>query len=99
MARALLDRIRLAAILRLETLDDRTRIDPRLRDVERVGADAGVLLARIGDGAADDLLDHPTGALLAEAEHGDRVIHVAPADQIHQQPRLPRADAGEAMFG
>jgi hypothetical protein len=29
----------------------------------------------------------------------DRVVDIAAADQIHDQPRLARGDAGESMFG
>jgi hypothetical protein len=34
-----------------------------------------------------------------ETQQRDRVIHVAAADQVHQQPRLARRDACESMFG
>src|SRR5688500_18681882 len=98
VARPLVDRVRLAAVLRLEPLDRRTRVDPRLGDVQRVARASHVLLARVGDGRADDLLDHPARALLAETQQRERVVDVTAADQVHDQPRLARGDSGESVF-
>ena len=56
MGRSLFDRVGLAAVLGLKTFDDRTRIDPRRGDIERVAGRLGRFVG-IGDGAADDLLD------------------------------------------
>src|SRR4051812_27600429 len=97
MAGPLLDRVRLAAVLWLEPLDDRARVDPRLGDVER-SARGDVALVRVGHGAADHLFDHPAGTLLGEAEHRNCIVHVAAADQVDDQPSLPRGDAGETVF-
>src|SRR5438034_7720163 len=97
VAGALVDRIRLAPVLGLEPLDDRARIDPRLGHEQRVADLGGLLFVRIGDGGADDFFHHPAGALLEELEHRDRVVDVAAADQVHDQPRLARGDAGETM--
>src|SRR5688572_25040812 len=98
VARALVDRVRLAAVLRLEPLDHRARVDAGLGDEQRAPRRGDFLLAGVGDGRANDLLDHAAGALLTEAEQRDRVVHVAATDQVHQQARLARADAGEAVF-
>src|SRR5688572_16528709 len=99
VTRALVDRIRLAAVLGLKTLDDRTRIDPCLRDEKRITRRSRFLLVRVGDGGADYLFDHAADALLGETQERKRVVDVAAADQVHHQPRLARGDAGESMFG
>src|SRR5690348_8176349 len=99
MARALVNRIGLAAVLRLETLDDRTRIGPGLGDIQRVARRRGFIFVRVGDGRANDLLDHSAGALLAEAKHREGVVHASSADEIHQSPRLAWRDASESVFG
>src|SRR5439155_10599592 len=67
MARPLHDVVRLTAILRLETLDRRTRIGPGLGDIQRVAHGCRALLVGVGDRGANDLLDHDGGALLREA--------------------------------
>ena len=41
---------------------------------------------------------HAAGALLGKLEQGNRVIDVAAADQVHDQPRLARRDASETVF-
>src|SRR3954463_6420718 len=58
MTGLLLDRVRLAAVLGLEALDDRAGVDPGALDVQRVSLRGDVLLGRVGDRGADDLLDH-----------------------------------------
>src|SRR5687768_2651413 len=73
MARALHDRVRLAAVLWLEALDRRAGVGPGFRDVQRVAPGLCVLLAGVGDGGADDLFDHAAGALLTEAQDRQRV--------------------------
>src|SRR2546423_1044012 len=50
MTGALVDRICLAAVLGLKTLDHRAGIDPGLRDIQRVLRRGDFLLVGIGDG-------------------------------------------------
>src|SRR5271154_362322 len=99
MAGPLVDRIRLATVLGLKSLDDRTWINPGLRYIQRVARRRYFLLGGVGHRAADDFFDHAADALLAEPQERDGVVDVAATDQIHQQTSFPRRNPSVAMFG
>ena len=67
-------------------------VDEQLIDIERR---AGIFrfAFRVGDRAAQQLFDRPCRALRREPQRLQRVLHLAPANQVDHQARLLRRHA------
>src|SRR5215471_6422513 len=62
---------------------------------ERVDVGARRLLARVGDGALEQLGDDGRAALRGELEELQGFARVTPANEVHDHAGLPRTDAGK----
>jgi hypothetical protein len=73
-------------------------VHEQVLDVEPLAVPLG-LLPRVGDGAGEHLVDGLTGRLRCEAQDGERLVGLHPADEVDHAARLHRRDVDEARLG
>src|SRR5256885_6431435 len=70
-----------------------------LADEQGVDVGARRLLARVGDGALEQLGDDGRARFRGELEELQGLAGVATANEVHDHAGLPRADAGKSRAG